>query len=125
MKQTVKVTRASSFRANFYKIHKARVQSAQEALIDEALEFMTEREAATPVLSGSLQSTVYIEEMPNGKGVEFGYNKDLTAINWETKVPVKDYQYEVDERRHYWELPLQEFMRNLRKNVELRTKGLK
>lgn len=125
MKQTVKVTRASSFRANFYKVHKARVQSAQEALIDEALEFMTEREAATPVLSGSLQSTVYLDEMPGGKGVEFGYNKNLDAINWETDVPVKDYQYEVDARRHYWDIPLQEFMQNLRKNVELRTRGLK
>lgn len=125
MKQSVKVTRASSFRANFYKVHRARVMSAQQALVDEALEFMTERESATPVLSGSLQSTVYIDEFPNGKGVEFGYNKDLDAINWETKTPVVDYQYEVDARRHYWDIPLKEFMSNLRKNVELRTKGLK
>lgn len=125
MKQTVKVTRASSFRANFYKVHKSRVQSAQQALIEESLQFMTEREAATPVLSGSLQSTAYIDEMPDGKGVEFGFNKNLDAINWETGIPVKDYQYEVDARRHYWEEPLKVFMQNLRKNVELRTKGLR
>ena len=125
MKHIVKVTRASSFRANFYEVHKARVMSAQQALVEEALEFMTEREAATPVLSGSLQSTVFIDETPDGKGVTFGYNKNLDAVNWETGTPVVDYQYEVDARRHYWDTPLQEFMTNLRKNVELRTKGLK
>lgn len=125
MRQEVKVIRASSFRANFYKVHRKRVQSAKEALIDEAIEFMAEREAETPVLSGSLKSTAYIEELPNGKGVAFGYNKNGTAVNWDTKIPVKDYQYEVDERRHYWAEPVKEFMRNLQKNVELRTKGLR
>lgn len=125
MKQEVKVIRASSFRANFYKLHRSRVQTAKEALFDEAIEFMAEREAATPYLSGSLKATAFIEELPNGKGVNFGYNKDGNFINWDTKTPVKDYQYEVDERRNYWEGPLKEFMRNLTKNVELRTKGLK